>query len=542
MAKSVSWHKDPEPPVPSHIKKAAAHSHAERLLAMPLVETDGCGSKVRASTLGLKKSALSLFQQPEHAGRNSFAKPGVGADQKLADNGLSEHGQVGGEEPFVQVLKDGYFEVGCYFDSMLEFGDKYGDDKDKYGSKASHANVAVAKYADLVLKDEQKQIKPSLCFEFCRTLPGMVFFGIHNGNECYCAPYFDAQAGDDSRCDVPCAGDATMMCGNAKGKSTVWEMHLCDSTAEDLGAENQRAEQALTYFYEAASMANEIGTLMTASGDALENAGGQSGSPSSGDLGMAAKVAGGDLTKAFMNGRKTYEVVHAAFQTGSGLESADFSDASKATEAEGVMRTMKANVGALLGSAAETHELLRASYPAVDFEVFGDAAEKGDAVAEQLQKDRQAGDFRAAPYFFDTTLGDAQATSCSGKTIGAPMLGLGSNGCGVACEATVYPKSCVAFANYKVDGSDDLCFLFEEVQDVERFTEPASASLTQLRKAVKNNPNAAAECKVKVSANYKPKGELKKLARCFGGCSSDFSLTSDMTSFQLPSSYDKLEQ
>merc|ERR1719158_1066880 len=135
---------------------------------------------------------------------------------------------------------------------------------------------------------------------------------------------------------------------------------------------------------------------------------------------------------------------------------------------------MKDNTGKVLGAASEIHELLRASYPAVDFQVFGDEAEKGDAVAEQLQKGRESGDFRDAPYFFDTTLAEAQASSCSGKTIGAPMLGLGSNGCGVACEATTYPKSCVAFANFKVDGSDDLCFLFEAVADVERFEKPES--------------------------------------------------------------------
>lgn len=55
MAKSVSWHK---PPVPAHIVKA----QAERVLAMPVVETGGCGSLV--GTSHLKKSALALFQKP----------------------------------------------------------------------------------------------------------------------------------------------------------------------------------------------------------------------------------------------------------------------------------------------------------------------------------------------------------------------------------------------------------------------------------------------------------------------------------------------
>ena len=31
---------------------------------------------------------------------------------------------------------------------------------------------------------------PKACFNFCRTVPGMLFFGLIYGRDCYCTPYF----------------------------------------------------------------------------------------------------------------------------------------------------------------------------------------------------------------------------------------------------------------------------------------------------------------------------------------------------------------
>ena len=150
------------------------------------------------------------------------------------------------------------------------------------------------------------------------------------------------------------------------------------------------------------------------------------------------------------------------------------------------------------------------------------------------------GDYRLASYAMGEKLMQPQATTCSGPVIGMPMVGLGENGCGIACEHTVSPAKCVAFAHYQVDGKEDLCFMFSDVTDVETFEEPASsAALIQARKLKKDNAIlAAAVCKVKMSelsTGFKPKGELKKNARCFGACG-DYSARESVAAYAVPSS------
>merc|ERR1719453_1414441 len=198
----------------------------------------GCGRKLNAKKMGLKKSAKaatlwknSLLQvsksvssfrgkkAPEHPGRESFSVPGAGADQVLKDVGKSTTGTIDGTEPYVTVLKDGFFEQGCHHDIMFKSGDKYGSYSDEY--KKGGIDVSIVRYNEVVLEHDREAVTPTVCFEFCRTVPDMVYFGLVNGRTCYCTPYFTPGAGNypprDSRgahCDAPCPGDETIMCGN----------------------------------------------------------------------------------------------------------------------------------------------------------------------------------------------------------------------------------------------------------------------------------------------------------------------------------------
>merc|ERR1719265_646662 len=283
---AAKWQKKIEqknPPLPKEISKIPQHIKtrnvkAEINSAIPVSSLGGCGRKIAARKMGLKKSttaarlwkntsflevsSLRGRRQPEHPGRESFAVPGAGATQVMADEGRNTKGSVDGQEPYVTVLKDGFFEVGCYFDTMLTAGDKFGNDADKYNM--AHANVAIALYDELLLGEDKEPMTPTICFEFCRTLPDMVYFGISNGQQCYCAPYFQPKPGDESKCNVPCPGDNTLMCGNKKGKSSIYEMHLCDDIAEDLTKSLTAAKDALDYYLETALLAQELGDKMTA--------------------------------------------------------------------------------------------------------------------------------------------------------------------------------------------------------------------------------------------------------------------------------------
>lgn len=472
---------------------------------------------------------------PEHPGRESFSVPGAGATQVLKDEGRSMTGSVDGQEAYVTVLKDGFFEVGCFHDAMLSGGDKFGNDADKY--KMDYANVAIAKYDELILEENKEAMTPTVCFEFCRSLPDMVFFGIADGRTCYCAPYYVPKPGDEEQCNANCPGDETIMCGNMKGKSSIFEMHLCNDIAEDLAEAMSGAGQAMDYFMETALLAQMLGEKMTASGKALEKVGGLSGAPGAADNAMKAQKASRSLTQAFMPESTSYETCLSAYSIGKDHEGADMGSSSNAIAAEHATKVMKATVGAVVTGAIATHSEIKLAYPVVDQVAFGDAPDRGDAAAMKLKslvdgEDQKEPDFRVASYAFDTTYAPAHS-SCTGSVIALPMIGLGKKGCALACEATVYPDVCVGYSFYTLTGADDLCFMFSDIFVVETFTGP-SPSL--LQKSTKADPDpAAAYCGIKMSqltTGFKPKAEWKKTDREFGGGS--IALSEDITQYSIP--------
>jgi len=148
--------------------------------------------------------------------------PGAGSDQTLASGGAT--GSVAGKEPFATVMKDGFWEVGCYTDKMLTTADKFGNYADEYKDLAG---VSIIHYSELIDDADKVAMTPTVCFEFCSSFDDMVFFGITEGRTCYCTPYFSPGPGDGSKCDATCAGDTTLMCGSTTGRSSMFEMHVC---------------------------------------------------------------------------------------------------------------------------------------------------------------------------------------------------------------------------------------------------------------------------------------------------------------------------
>merc|ERR1719265_183704 len=185
---------------------------------------------------------------------------------------------------------------------MNVFSDKFGNGKFKYKDQA---DVSIARYSELVLDEDKKAMTPTICFEFCRSLPDMVFFGITNGRDCYCTPYYKPAALDDKKCDSPCEGDTTVMCGNQK-KSTIWEMHLCADTAQDLEEAMTGAKESLDFFFEQAVLTVDLGKKLTNAGADLEKTAGLAGSPTAADMGMKAKQSTKPLTQGYQNGYKNY--------------------------------------------------------------------------------------------------------------------------------------------------------------------------------------------------------------------------------------------
>jgi len=127
-------------------------------------------------------------------------------------------------KPFEKVLKDGFMKTTCVKDYMYYHGDKYGAAKHSY--EIGSVRVSIVHYNDWVAKENRAEMTPKVCFNFCKTVPKMGFFGILNGNKCYCEPYFQQMAGDSSICDATCPGDESNICGG-RSKSSIYAMHDC---------------------------------------------------------------------------------------------------------------------------------------------------------------------------------------------------------------------------------------------------------------------------------------------------------------------------
>jgi len=126
------------------------------------------------------------------------------------------------------VYKDGYYHLRCMKDEMATIAD-YHNELTRVHEYKVKTGVSIVRYADRVGEEEQRPMTPKICFNFCRTVPDMLHFGLTNGGDCYCTPYFKQVPGDGV-CDAGCSGDSTVTCGSTKGMSDVYEMHACGDT------------------------------------------------------------------------------------------------------------------------------------------------------------------------------------------------------------------------------------------------------------------------------------------------------------------------
>merc|ERR1719440_284669 len=234
---------------------------------------EDCG---RPSSLRIVPSAASLLQADN--------VPGAGID-KIYDKKTYK--------PFQKVLKDGYLMVDCVKDYMYYRGDKYGDHKVDYKLGAV-SRVSIVHYDAFVAKEDRVDMTPTKCFEFCRTVPNMGFFGLTNGRSCYCTPYFEAMASDSSDCDAVCPGENTLMCGG-KSKSTIFTMHMCASTEDDLSERSSAASALEAQISMLAKDAAGLSKTLQGAGEVIQGMFGQVGDSGASNLAQDAKEWAGTL-------------------------------------------------------------------------------------------------------------------------------------------------------------------------------------------------------------------------------------------------------
>ena len=363
-----------------------------------------------------------------------------GDTQTKADNGNEANGKIGDVEVSTQIYKDGYWMVGCMADGMYAKGDKFGDGAMAYEKGYAH-DTSIVRYDVHVERESKKKMTPRVCFDFCRSVPEMTFFGLINGRECYCAHFYKTTTGDGA-CDRPCEGDSSTICGG-ETMSTLYQMHECvGAFADDVQSLIDDAEDvydALDDNYDALSQAS---TAMQASGDELESFTEGCASP----LAQEAKIAAGPVKRA---AEKVYALAEQYEDLVAELNpSNDLGHEDRVAVEEAMAKTvelMDDSEQALAAGKAMMQEAAPQAEGAKTGETFV-------PVLRQIKPD----------------LADDQSV-CGGDLTGMPKVGLSYDECAEACDNEA-PKSsdeyCKFIQYFTFPSQDSLCFLFSAVTEL----------------------------------------------------------------------------
>lgn len=457
-----------------------------------------CDSTISASKMGLKRSklaarfwqneALLQMSDPEDGSAVSLARPGAGSVQIPADHGRSIPGQVVNLpdesmlEPLVRVFKDGFYQVRCTHDLMYWQQDMYSDGKFRY--KEDHANLSIVMYQEMIVDSEWKAMTPIVCFEFCRTIPDMVFFGLIEGRECYCTPYYKPPTkpqGTDDNCDIPCEGDPTVMCGGKK-KSLVFEMHFCADTVGALKESAMVADEMMSYMYDTAFIGAELTANLLDSGKLLKEYAQLSGLPSVADMGRAAEAAGMQVIKTnVMAGcLDDYREMIATYKDAKSMRNLDFTISTNLQKADDARAKMKELSLTLEMCTTKLEDFLVQVYPL--FHQFTEL--KGPDDLKKAHEEYAAAFEQYYPLLYVIDKGTApKMSTCEGDVIGQPAV-LTMPECAAACNGLVYPQKCMGYQFFQLGKSDELgpiCFLFSTIQSVTSYECPFVDDLSFLQ-------------------------------------------------------------
>lgn len=411
---------------------------------------------------------------------------------------------------FDKVLKDGYLLVACVKDSMYEHGDKFGDNKFSYKA-GPISNNSIVHYNAHVAKEDREQMTHQVCFEFCRGIPDMGYFGISNGRDCYCETYFKAMASDSSECDSVCEGDNTLMCGGGK-KNSIFGMHLCADTTNDLATASEAAIEVGQGLKRLALATNRAAKDGEKQAGAFQKMFGAAGDPTASALMQDAKIWGGKCQDAAADGEKAADAVAEGLKAIGKAKGKDFTNFDNAKAAEDAIKQ----------TAAAT-------------EKGGDELEALTKFADQLGVDAPDGkrvkgsdkQYYPIMYFVDKEFEDVPQT-CGGDQVAKPQMGVSQEQCAFACDAL--PGKCVGFGYFSDD--DSICILYSKFKSVQYYTKcgPPKKGPPQKRPPffLQKKGASIVACQAKLQSfeglNLKPQGsgkckiclkEATKAARCY---------------------------
>jgi len=404
-----------------------------------------------STSWGIQLNSTSVVKADPRYTRDCWKQIPVSLSLVAAQRGPKDPGYPGAGitgmkkfEPYKVVLKDGFMKVACVKDELFLHGDKFGDNRHDY-NLGKRAGISIVHYEAHVPKEDRKEMTQKVCFEFCRTVPNMQFFGIVNGRQCYCAPYYKMMAGDSSDCEERCEGDPKVMCGG-KTKSSVFSMHMCASTKADLGKASAQANVVLSNLNSGVLLTKTLAEKMQKAGAENQKVFGKAGDLATSDLMQEAKVFAGELLDAARDADKVKGRLTDAVKEAKGLK--DFADPETVTKAERLMEAMAEDT--------EASEKPR--------EILGRLAALAKPGREEIGAGKQ---YYPLMRFVDRKYEDSMQT-CSGDMVDRPIVGESLDGCASACDAKIH--KCVGFSYIGV-GKTALCFLFSSMKSATYYTD-----------------------------------------------------------------------
>jgi len=365
-------------------------------------------------------------------------------------------------EPFEVVLKDGFSKVACVKDELFAHGDKFGDNRYDY-TLGSRANVSIVHYTAHVPKEDRKAMTQTVCFEFCRTVPNMQFFGLLNGRECYCAPYYTMMVGDSSNCDATCEGDTTMMCGG-KTKSSIFSMHMCASTEADLGQSSVQANAVVVDLQSRSFLAKSLAEKLEDVGAENQKIFGKAGDPAAADLMQKAKSFAHKLIDVARDADKIKDELTRLVKESGRLK--DFTKPNTVAKAERFMEAMLKETKASKQPSKTLGRLVALAKP----------------TREELGAGKQ---YYPLMYSVDKKFKDSMQT-CSGEMVDQAIVGESLDGCASACDAA--NNDCVGFSYFGV-GETSLCFMLSSLRSATYYTGCGNDDpVDLLQKSVRRSP------------------------------------------------------
>jgi len=396
----------------------------------------------------------SLIQQTPHTLQEpQLALPGAGMHPDEID-------------PYQMVTKDGFLLVACAKDAMLEHGDKFGNGKHRYKMEGV-SNVSIVHYAEIIPKEDREKMTINKCFDFCRTVPNMVYFGLQGGRDCYCTPYYKPMAGDNSNCDETCEGDPSQMCGG-KTRSSVFEMHSCDDTRSELEDIITKVEDAIfLHLQDLLDHVNDIVEEGLYDATEMQKVWGLAGDPDMSNYMQEVKVYTGELQEPAEKAQALVDRMQDPYDAATLSLNRNLRDFENIKVAEDAIKALQEGLEEQKQLQFEMLENMKKAHP-VSLMGYGEDDDSWNSTGA-------AGQYYPIMYFVEDDYRHQYAieketmwhhpTTCTGKLLQI-IFRAAANDCAHACDGL--PGKCDGFQY--ISFNDGMCFLFESVTTVQQWT------------------------------------------------------------------------